>query len=183
MINLIPPHAKKQVKTEYWVRVFSVWGLLAAIACLIIVLLLIPTYVLVRAELKVYEGLYQTASIQNDSYGELEHEVGIANEIAVRLSSIKSQITVMELIEVIEDAARGNVEITNISLVRTEGKIGSISVAGEAYSRETLSGFRNTLEDHEFFNSVKLPISNLAKDKDVPFNIEIITTDVITEDV
>ena len=175
MINLIPPHARKQVRIEYWVRVISVWVLLVTSAFVIIGLLLIPSLVLVRSQLQVYDGAYQTASDQNDVYKSLEKEVRDANNIAQQLMSTEGTPLFTELIEDVENIAKGKVTIQSISFQRNEqGIVEKINIMGNSESRVLLVAFRNAIEQHDAFSSAELPLSNLAKDKDIPFSIEIV---------
>lgn len=174
MINLIPTHARHYVKVEYWVRVISVWLLLFAVAFLIIASLLIPSLVLIRAQLAAYSGTYQTASEKNDVYQGLEKSVSTANGIASELVHIKSEALFSKLIVDLESVALDKVSIDSVSLSREDDAVESIRVSGGAISRAALVDFRDSLEAHSSFDSVNLPLSNLAKDKDVSFNVVIV---------
>jgi hypothetical protein len=44
---------------------------------------------------------------------------------------------------------------------------------GTADTRAHLSAFKNALEAHTLFKVASLPLSNLAKDKDIDFSITI----------
>ena len=61
MINLIPPHARKAITREYWIRVVTVWMFLATFALMVIVALQIPTYVLINSLDAVLEGQFSDA--------------------------------------------------------------------------------------------------------------------------
>ena len=93
MINLIPPHARKQVKIEYWVRAVSVWILLAAAGLIIFAVLLVPSYVLINAQRNAYEASYAEAAANDASYKELEASVQQANDHAAKLMTQRVSYT------------------------------------------------------------------------------------------
>ncbi len=174
MINLIPPQARKQVRIEYWVRVVSVWMLLLAVASFICALLLIPSLVLIQSQLKAFEGAYKTASDQNDAYKALEKEVRDANTIARQLVSIDVTPLFTQFITDIENTAAKKVVLRSIDGKRNEeGFVEEIKVSGVAPTRTSLVAFKEELTKLDAFESVHLPLSNLAKDKDASFNIVI----------
>jgi len=181
MINLIPPNARKQVQLEYWVRVCSVWVILVAVAVVIIGSLLMPSLVLVHAQKAVYDTVYQDVSSQNSAYKQEEDLIRTANAVAKRLASADTSMPFSTLLLQIKSIASSRVDIQTISSSKEEGLIKSIQVSGEASSRSTLVQFRDALQAHPAFDSVALPLSNLAKDKDVPFNVVIMVNNQVPE--
>lgn len=179
MINLIPAHARKQVKIEYWVRVVSVWLLLLTFAVVITAALMVPSLALIRSQLLASGGMYQSVSERNDVYTHLETEVSSANTIAQKLVSLDNETLFSNLIAELQGLMGVHVQIQSISFARTEGKIESITISGDASSRAALVQFRDSIESHRFFDSAELPLSNLAKDKDVPFSITIVTSNAL----
>ena len=103
----------------------------------------------------------------------------MANEISQRLTSLDNQFIVSQLVSAVENIAKQKVILETISLSRVDGRINEVSINGEATSRSSLAEFRDQLEEHSFFDTAELPLSNLAKDKEVPFNIKIVTSEVI----
>ena len=174
MINLIPPNAQKQVKREYWVRVAGVWGILVATAFTIVALLYVPAYVLVKSKLSAYESIYQLANVRNESFVESEKEVTEAMTIARLLVGKNDSVSYTELIQIFNNLAGKNVSITNLHVAQTDGIFSSISISGVAQSRTSLVAFRDALEAHKLFESAELPLSNLAKEYDIPFSINVI---------
>jgi|SRR3989344_313864 len=62
--------------------------------------------------------------------------------------------------------------ITGFSWSRVKGKI-TLSVDGVARDREVLITFEDRITASGFFSAVALPISNLAKDKNIDFQIKL----------
>ena len=175
MINLIPPDARKMVQIEYWVRVVSVWLILMSIASIVLVALLLPSLVLVRSQLAAYENQYQHASEQNDSYAQLEKEVTLANSVASHLVNDEYGNLFSQLLTELNMLSGEQIVLDSVGMNRAEdAKINSINISGSAYSRADLVAFKDRIEEHSSFETAELPLSNLAKDVDVPFNIVII---------
>ena len=181
MINLIPPGAQKKVKHEYWIRVVSVWLMLGAIAFLMITILNIPAYLLVKNQLEFLTTEYQSASDDKRVFAELSQELRDANNIGTLLRTQKETYLFSEIITEIKTQAPGTVILRGFTIRRDDGGIISITVRGQSASRNTLASFRDAIEASDMFESAELPLSNLAKDKDIPFNISIIPTKNISE--
>lgn len=174
MINLIPPSAQSQVKREYWIRVISVWLFLLGFACITVATLNVPVYVLLKNQLGSLENEYAKTSTANQSFKESEQAMVSANAISKLLTSANETTPFMEVINELRTLAGAGVAIEDFNLIRTEGVISSITITGEADSRLLLSEFQQKLEKNPTFANAKLPLSNLAKDKDIPFTITIV---------
>lgn len=178
MINLIPPSAHTQVKREYWIRVISVWLVLIGTAFLIVALLNLPVYVLVRSQLSSYLQEYNQASDESESFKASEFEIQKSNEIAKLLAKADSVTPFSTIITELEALTSSGVKISDFSLSRQNGEISSISINGQASSRLALTQFKDAVEASPLFESVTLPLSNLAKDKDISFSITIVPSKV-----
>ena len=60
-----------------------------------------------------------------------------------------------------------------MNLSRDGESVREISISGTAASRQALADFRNRLREEDGVESVDLPISNLAKDRDIPFELTV----------
>ena len=176
MINLIPPHARKYVQVEYWIRVGTVYFLLLSVTLVMVAALLIPTYVLITSQLQVYEEQYTETEAQNASYAELEQIVTVANATAQRVLQRAKEPSFSTLLEELSAVTDASIRLNTVTMNRDPKtkNIEQVQISGDASTREALAAFRNALEAHERFASAELPLSNLAKDKDVPFNITIV---------
>jgi len=173
MINLIPPDAQKQVKREYKIRVASVWLYLLGSAFLIIAILYAPTYVLLRSQLSSFSEEYAQANTQDETFKELETAINAANETAKLLNTSSNMVLFSTIISELESLTTNGVDITNFMMSREGSVVNSIVINGDAVSRSSLSSFRDAIEASELFESATLPLSNFAKDRDIPFSITI----------
>ena len=174
MINLIPPHARRRVITEYWVRVLAVWLLLLGSALLIIAILNLPVYVLLNNQKDAYLAQSEKAMTLSIDLDATEATINRTNEIARLLAQGESEVPFTEYIVRLEELTNESVVLTDITLTRdTSEAVKEIQLTGLAETRQSLANFRNDIEADQFFDAVELPISNLAKDEDILFSVKI----------
>lgn len=181
MINLIPPSAEKQVQREYWVRVASIWMILFGFAFAIVALLNVPVYILVRSQLDSFLQEYKEATDMTDTFIASEVAIANANEIVRLLAKEDPVEPFSRILKEIEGLRGASITILDFTISRTENVLDPIVVSGVANSRLELSEFRDAIEESEFFASAQLPLSNLAKDKDIPFTITITPEKAVAE--
>ena len=182
MINLIPPAARKIVKREYWVRVLSVWMILAATAFAMITLLKIPVYVLVNSQMAALSSSYESATADDLEFKKSQDLIKSANQMASLLVTDNEHVEFSEVINRIDSLSGEEVFVNSINMARVEKDLEKVTVRGEALTRAGLAGFKERLENDEMFLEATLPLSNLAKDVDIPFSIEVTLTNTKEND-
>ncbi|MEK7462014.1 MAG: hypothetical protein AAB618_00345 [Patescibacteria group bacterium] len=173
MINLIPFEAKKHLVHEYWLRSVTVWFFLWSFVLLLGIVILIPSYVLINLQVKAYTASAETADEKNASFENVAKELERASQTAVALSDRFAHPSMTEYVSLFRGFESNSLRITQISLRRDETGIKEVKVAGTAEDRRTLAAFRTRMLDDERIETVDLPISNLAKDRDIPFDLSI----------
>jgi hypothetical protein len=172
MINLIPPSAKKSIAREYWKRVIAVWFFLFSAALVILSVFLLPTHLALRTEINFLETTVLAGVDRVSNYDISATELITASNQAQLLLDNASTNTPSELITVLTKAAGKNVALNNFQFSKLESTPG-ITISGVALSRQDLAQFRDAVTADARFAVVNLPISNLIKDKDLLFNMEI----------
>lgn len=173
MTNLIPPDAQIQVKREYHLRVATVWLVLFSCALLIVAILNVPPYVLIRTQLEAFLTEYAQANLESESFKDSEREIVRANEIAQLLSQTNKYPSFSSIIAELENISGDTVSITEVGVSKTTEGLAPIVIQGTATTRLALTTFVENLEAHELFMNVELPLSNLARDRDITFNIKV----------
>lgn len=174
MINLIPPEAKRRVVKEYWLRAAAVWMFLVSFAFVLLLSLQIPNYILVYSLESALANQFNSAQAEQSVREEAEAEVTQTNEIVGLLEADEENVNQFSTFIYELDVLSGEgVSITQFNFNRVEGELNNIGLIGEAADRVSLSGFRDALEADERFSNVELPISNLAKDSDITFSMNI----------
>ncbi len=173
MINLIPPVVRKSIVTEYWIRVASVWLFIVAVAATAVVFLSLPVYVLVSSQVDVYA---QSAAEATERVTEYDLSAGAlvrANVMAQKVFELREVEKFSTIVASIEALQGSDIVIDGFEFARQENSLAPVQVTGRAATRQALSDFRESLLSQESISDVILPISNLAKDRDIQFSVSI----------
>jgi len=173
MINLIPPQARKRVLLEYWIRAASVWMLLAGTALIMVALLNVPVWVLVHGQINAFADSYAAAESEDTQFKEFAAEIEDANEVAAALADHTDTVQLSLLLERLQTIATSEISIEVYEFSRTDGAVSTVRISGTANTRQALANLKQDIEADPLFSTAALPLSNLAKDSDIPFNIEI----------
>ncbi len=173
MINLIPQTAKRKITLEYWLRVVSVWMMILTGITIIATLLLFPVYVLVNSKVAAYETSAMEAKSSVSEYDVSASALIDASVQARLLLDLADQQNFSALVVKIDSLKNENITIENFGFSRTATGVAPIEVIGKAKTRQALADFRETLLGDPAIEKVFLPISNLAQDRDIEFNVTI----------
>lgn len=173
MINLIPNTAKKSVLIEYWLRVITVWFLVWSGAMLVGVLILIPAYFLIDYQVVAFEASAKYASEKVASYENVSRDLVRSSQQAGIILEKTKVTPISKYLANLEAMQTKDIELTQMKVQRNEEGIVPISLVGKATSRQALAAFRDRLLETPYITVVDLPISNLAKDRDILFPITV----------
>lgn len=172
MINLIPPSAKKSIIIEYWKRVIAVWLCLFSTVFIILSVFLLPTHIALRSQIGYLEKTVSESVDRVSNYDISATELVTASTQArVLLDNVASN-TPSDLINALNTHAGNNVSVNNFQFIKLT-TTPTIKLAGLANTREDLARFRDAVTADKRFAKVDLPISNLIKEKDLLFSMEI----------
>ncbi len=174
MINLIPPSAKKGVVREYWLRSVSVWFYIWAAALWGGVLIMVPAYVLINSQVTVYQESAKTASEKVANFEDVSKGLTASSQQAEKLISGFNQSLVSERMKTLRALENPGITLSEVTIGRTDEAYEPIQVIGAAENRQALAAFRDRLLAEPDVASVDLPISNLAKDKDIQFSLKVV---------
>jgi len=172
MINLIPPHARKSVVREYWLRVITVWLFLFGTGCLIVSVLLLPTYMLVRGQTATLGDQVSATADRTASYDEATAKLKAATTQATFLKNTASSTPFSTYLKILESIAGAGVTLHSVSYTHPDGGVGKITISGVATTRTVLASFRDALEADPAFTGVVLPINALTKASDLIFSMD-----------
>jgi Tfp pilus assembly protein PilN len=173
MINLIPPEGHRAVKREYLLRIGTVWAILFAGVFFAGAALSIPTYVLVRMQL---ESLTLSADESESTSAQFKHAEAIVrrtNDIALQLDIPMKGASASEIIRDVSQVAPRGVSITSLQLAKSADTFTTVQVQGIAPSRNALASFTDALNALPRVARAEVPISDLARDVDLPFALTI----------
>lgn len=173
MINLLPAPAKKNLLIEYWIRVVSVWMVLWSVALIAATSVLLPTYVLIEAQVKSYADSAAAASEKVANYESVSVALVEASQQAKMVIDEEKIPLFSYYVNKFESLQQDGIVIKTINLTRADSGVAPILIGGEARDRQSLASFRDRLLADEAVDTVDLPISNLARDKNISFSITV----------
>ncbi len=174
MVNLIPPSAKKSVIIEYWVRVLTIWSIMATVVAVLIAVTFMPVYVLVDAKIDAYQESAEEASQKIAYFESVSDDLTNSTKQAQLLISSTNEISLSEVVELFDSLESNGIESSEINITKLPaGGIAPVTLSGYARDRQALSDFRDRLLAQEEIEVVDFPISNLAKNKDINFSITV----------
>jgi hypothetical protein len=173
MINLIPPAAKKSITVEYWLRVISVWFFTTSVALVLGAVLMIPAYVLINLQVAAYSDSAASATQKLATLKDVSSDLNVANQQAKALIDGLRYDQLSDYVALFRGLESSEIALSQINLSRTKDGVAPIQLSGTATDRQALAHFRDNLLSQDGVDSVDLPISNLAKDKDISFTITV----------
>jgi len=176
MRNLLPERNRKILKREYYMRLIVVSLFLIAVVFTVSTASLLPAYFAAHTAYttsETYTALIEESLARRNARTSAD-EVRLVNRQLQLFAEDSARVRVSGLFQALLIEKPEGVSITRISF--TQEKQGdSISLLGEAETRDALVAFRRALESETRFSSVLLPVSDLAHIRDISFSMSILT--------
>lgn len=173
MINLIPEAVRTAIIKEYWVRVITIAFFMFSSVLVAVTLLASPVYVLITTQVDAYAASANEAAMRVADFDVSSAELIKANQMAVQITSLKSEAKFMEIVNLVDELPKQGIMVDSYTFSRVGDKMAPIAITGVANTRLDLAAFRDALLKEERVADVVLPISNLAKDKDLDFSLTV----------
>ena len=177
MINLLPIEEKKKIHRDYVFRLLAVALGVVSVSAVIGIVTLFPSYFISdfqkRAAIEEAERTRKT-----NAEGDQENIASLLKEAQQKLE-ILSPESEKVFLRTIFDTAIGykpdTVALTG--MVYQEGSEGKLTfiMNGIADNREDLLVFSQNLKRDALFDDVELPVSNLAKDRNINFTLTVVS--------
>ncbi len=173
MINLIPPQGHSALRHEYMLRIASMYcfilgGVLVASAAL-----MIPTYVLTSSQLEAVRSDNSENHETTQAFSRASEEIKTATAMMSQLRVTESAIVYSTIIEEIVRSAPNGIAFTTFQGRPEEDELTQITIQGLASTRNALASFKNALESSVMFEKADIPISDLARDTNLPFVVTV----------
>lgn len=171
MLHLLPQYQKRKVIREYRSRGLTVAGYLSSVIVGSAIVFLLPTYFFLLSERDVLQTQKEAyiSIIERGGAGEGKEKIDVSGSLA-SLTVSGDTLQPLSYIDALSLVSK-NVRIDSYSFVQQQRSAPvSVSVSGMASKRDELSAFAKTLD--EVFGNVKLPLSSLAKQSDIPFDFK-----------
>ena len=174
MTNLIPPKAKRNVRVEYFVRVFAVFLFAAAIWFFILAILFTSIQVLVQLRIQGLETGLSNASKNAASIETAVIKINEANNKLkyLTLEDVEDRLLIYK--KDLDEVTAGTIDISSYSMNRDEDKeVSAIDITAVAETRQDIITFLDLVQKNDRFGEVEVPISDLAKARDIKFSVAI----------
>ncbi len=174
MINLIPPEGHRLIKREYLLRVGGTLCFLFGSVFLVLTVAQVPTYVLIGAQINAFAVEIEEQSNKDDSVKLLDKEIERAQEVITQLKSGTSTTPFTVAVDEIQTLADTTIAFKAF-VISEPDKRGEVKIRaqGTAPTREALAKLKSDIEASPLFEKAEVPISDLARDVDLPFVITI----------
>lgn len=173
MFTLLPNEYKNKLLGDYRLRLYFIFVFMFLIAIVILIGSFLPSFITVKSE---YSSLLKQESILSRSIAQKNNSdlSKIIQNLAESINLIDKpdRLSASEIQKILKYENQ-NITITKIDYNVVDQNDYNMTVSGLASTRKSLSDFAKKLESVESFKMVNLPISNLAKESDISFNITI----------
>lgn len=171
MINLIPQSAKKQIVVEYWLRVLTIWLILLSIVAVVGGALMFPVYVLVKTQTDVYRESANAAIQKIAVFENVSADLVQSSQQAKIVLDTSREAPLSNYLSLFSALETETLVLSGFIVNRDKEGVGQVRLTGTALNRQALADFRDQLLALEEVEKVDFPISNLAKDKDISFDM------------
>jgi hypothetical protein len=174
MINLIPPEGHIAARREYYSRVVGTACLLFSVVIVLLCLSRVPTYILIDAQIKAFEMEQQEKGVSTEALKKAEEEVKAIKGILTQLKTTENQFLISSAVDEIEKNKPTNITLVTMQYEVVKDGSSKMHVQGIAQTRTSLSNFKTQLEATDMFSKAEIPISDLAREKDLPFMMTLV---------
>jgi Tfp pilus assembly protein PilN len=176
MINLLPQNEKKNIDREYHLRRIAL-VLMAAIALVgIAIVLMVPMYLTSFYKSRSIDATTASA-IAKDKSDEQNYKQQI-DQAKLLLKVLKPQASGMlpsNIVSLLVVNKTNDIKVNSISYSQNSPSGATVIVRGAAKTREALSAFTSALGRDKAITKVDIPVSNFAKDTNIPYVFTITT--------
>lgn len=173
MVNLISPKQKVAITRLYLVRLVSTVSFALAVAGVITVLLLLPSYFIIHADadqaLEYVETARQLSTERAKSQSQ-ETLQRFQEEVSLLTAAARPPALARVLSVVTEDRPVG-VYIQSLSINFVSADSATIALEGAARTRAALIAYSNSLKKIPELSAVVVPVSALVADVDSDFTL------------
>ncbi len=173
MINLLTPEATCIIRRVYWLRVGTAWASVGVIAMAIAGVLLIPPYVLISSQMKVYQASATEAAEKIATYQSTSAALIEAMQQARWVVDTADQVSLMAILTVLEAALPSTVTLNSIVVSRRDEGLAPITISGVAETRRDVVMTEELLRALPQVTNVTLPVTNLTERMEVPFTMTV----------
>ncbi len=175
--TLLPHEEIKSLRREYRTRLFVIASFFISCAVVFGIISLIPSYIFSHGqESGVQERLEKLQKSRKASgTDQIEKDIAQSRAIAEKIMVDKNKIIYSESIQKILSHRSPQILLSSFEISHALGTTTPYEaiIQGKALTREALLEFKKGLESDTSFSEVDLPLSDLAKSKNISFALRL----------
>ncbi len=175
MFNVLPDILKEEIKKEYTLRL-----LLVIFLCIIFIQVSFLIFIFPSWIVSSYREKDIVSQIAESNTSPISNNANAVSSVVsstnLKLNIINTFLKYPEVTPIFNAIVINKtpgITLNQFLYTSVQTDEASISLGGVAVSREALVLFSKTLEQTKIFKTVDLPVSNLAKDKNIEFTINL----------
>ena len=175
MFNLLPENLRKEIVKEYRFRLSIIIILFVIIIQLSFLVFLFPSWLTSFYKEKDFSARGDEADRSLLSL-DISSTTAYIKSLNSTLSVIDNSLDYPEFVPIINEVLSKKttgIRLSSINYSADSKTAGTLNITGMSDKRDTLVSFVDKLKDVSYLKKVDLPISNLAKDKNIDFSINI----------
>ena len=175
MLNLITDTEQKRLKHEYFLRLASMVLVMLFVVISVGAMLLVPSFITLKIEGSALESnlVALEASIAKQGGDDARTFLEETRQRATLIATHADRPSIRDLFLSIIDARASGIQIHSFFFDEGKGETATILLRGNAETRTALVAFRDMLETNDQFESVSLPLRDLASNRDISFAVTI----------
>ncbi len=180
MLTLLLPEEQKKIKREYTLRLVVVSLSLLALLFLLVSFLLLPSYFLSRTkqvsvgEREVLLKKSDVSETARKAKAELEISRDEMKLLSGGFQSASSTLFASEALRALISKEGAGITIQTFSFIKkADAPQGKLVITGLSKTRADLVAFLQRIKKDSVFTTVDFPVSNLAKDTDINFTLNL----------
>lgn len=155
-------------------RLFAITIFYIFISGIFALILLIPAYILSVSKEEFASSRLEVLkkSVNYRASTDIEKTLDKTNDDIKEVANFTDKYFIEDHISFILNARKNGVRINNLGYRKIDESHSEISLSGISDSRDSLLLYVETLKSNESFGEIDLPISNLAKERDIDFSLK-----------
>ncbi len=177
--TLLPDKETKSLRREYRTRLFIIFLFFFSCSVGIGILVLIPSYLLSHGQesMALEHAKELQKSKEASGAAQIEKDLQKTKMIADKIIADNDGVVFSDIVERIISHRSKEIYIVSFDFSKEVGTSTQalVVIQGKAVTRESLVKFKEALEADVYFQKIELPISDLAKSKDIGFALRLTT--------
>jgi hypothetical protein len=182
LTNLLPLENRKAFRREYFIRLGTVAVLVLVVVVVAQAIFLLPSYLYEReiVNSRTLELQRLSANLATTQEQEAQTKLAALQAESTYLLSVNDHPTASIVLRSVLDVPRPGITISGFIFGQpadsSSGNKKTLQLTGVAATRESLRSYDTALGALPFVSSADLPISDYAKDSQIPFTITLTGT-------